>query len=63
MDRTDALKPFRIVCIKATGARVEFSRYSTRHEAEQVRDHLAAMHCPSEIEDPPRPIARETASS
>jgi hypothetical protein len=49
---TDAEKSFRVLCIKDTGARVEFSAYASRAEAELVSSKLRAMGCRNEIESP-----------
>ena len=45
------LRPYRLLCIKASGVRVEFSRYETRLEAEQIGARLAELGCSTEIED------------
>jgi hypothetical protein len=54
-------KPYRVVCIKDTGARVEFSRYTTRRECEVIQARLAELGCAAEIEEPDRTIPTDDA--
>ena len=50
-ERSDNSKSFRVVARKvSTGALITFSRYATRHEADDVVAALARMRCPAFVE-------------